>query len=124
LLLCRFEAGAGLGKLPAPALVAIVGLIFSKSYGEIYVEGLFQAPSLVIFGIAPLGFGPKKHPELGKGLGDGILGFKPPMKDHEERTEKAAPISEGAKTSKDESCLVVRKLRIRFARRAKSRARA
>ncbi len=40
-------------------------------------EGLFQ-PShlLLIFGIALLVFGPKKLPELGKGIGDAIRGFK------------------------------------------------
>ena len=31
---------------------------------------------LVIFGIALLVFGPKKLPELGKGLGEAIRGFK------------------------------------------------
>jgi sec-independent protein translocase protein TatA len=31
---------------------------------------------LVILGIALLVFGPKKLPELGKGLGEGIRGFK------------------------------------------------
>ena len=31
---------------------------------------------LVILGIALLFFGPRKLPELGKGLGDGIRGFK------------------------------------------------
>lgn len=45
-------------------------------------EGLFQPMHLlVIFGIALLVFGPKKLPELGKGLGDGIRGFKSAMKD-------------------------------------------
>jgi sec-independent protein translocase protein TatA len=40
-------------------------------------EGLFQPMHLlVIFGIALLVFGPKKLPELGKGIGDGIRGFK------------------------------------------------
>jgi sec-independent protein translocase protein TatA len=40
-------------------------------------EGLFQPMHLlVILGIALLIFGPKKLPELGKGLGDGIKGFK------------------------------------------------
>ena len=39
--------------------------------------GLFQPMHLfVIFGIAVLVFGPKKIPELGKGLGEGIRGFK------------------------------------------------
>ena len=35
---------------------------------------------LVIFGIALLVFGPKKLPELGKGIGEGIRGFKSAMK--------------------------------------------
>jgi sec-independent protein translocase protein TatA len=45
-------------------------------------EGLFQPMHLlVIFGIALLMFGPKKLPELGKGLGAGIRGFKSAMKE-------------------------------------------
>jgi sec-independent protein translocase protein TatA len=44
------------------------------------IEGLFQPMHLIlIFGIALLVFGPKKLPELGKGLGDGIRGFKAAM---------------------------------------------
>jgi sec-independent protein translocase protein TatA len=35
---------------------------------------------LVIFGIALLVFGPKKLPELGKGIGEGIRGFKEAIK--------------------------------------------
>jgi sec-independent protein translocase protein TatA len=31
---------------------------------------------VVIFGVALLVFGPKKLPELGKGIGEGIRGFK------------------------------------------------
>jgi sec-independent protein translocase protein TatA len=43
-------------------------------------EGLFQPMHLlVIAGLALLIFGPKKLPELGKGLGDGIRGFKSAM---------------------------------------------
>ena len=43
-------------------------------------EGLFQPLHLlVIFGIALLVFGPKKLPELGKGIGEGICGFKSAM---------------------------------------------
>lgn len=34
---------------------------------------------LLIFGIARLVFGPKKLPELGKGIGEGIRGFKAAM---------------------------------------------
>ena len=49
-------------------------------------EGLFQPMHLlVIFGIALLVFGPKKLPELGKGIGEGIRGFKSAMKTDEER---------------------------------------
>lgn len=45
-------------------------------------EGLFQPMHLlVIFVIALLVFGPKKLPELGKGLGEGIRGFKDGLKD-------------------------------------------
>lgn len=41
------------------------------------LEGLFQPMHLlVILFIALLIFGPKKLPELGKGLGDGIRAFK------------------------------------------------
>src|SRR5258708_10386422 len=44
-------------------------------------EGLFQLMHLlVIFGIALLVFGPKKLPELGKGIGEGIRGFKSAMR--------------------------------------------
>ena len=40
-------------------------------------EGLFQPMHLlVIVGIALLVFGPKKLPELGRGIGEGIRGFK------------------------------------------------
>jgi len=47
-------------------------------------EGLFQPMHLlVIFGIALLVFGPKKLPELGKGIGEGIRGFKSAMKEEE-----------------------------------------
>jgi sec-independent protein translocase protein TatA len=54
-------------------------------------EGLFQPMHLlIIFGIALLVFGPKKLPELGKGIGDGIRGFKSAMKDKEDSSEKNA----------------------------------
>jgi len=38
---------------------------------------------LVIFGIALLVFGPKKLPELGKGIGEGIRGFKAVLTEEE-----------------------------------------
>ena len=47
-------------------------------------EGLFQPMHLlVIFGLALLVFGPKKLPELGKGIGEGLRGFKSAMKGEE-----------------------------------------
>ncbi len=50
------------------------------------LDGLFQPMHLLlIFGIALLVFGPKKLPELGKGIGEGIRGFKTAIKEpHEE----------------------------------------
>lgn len=53
-------------------------------------EGLFQPMHLlVMFGVALLIFGPKKLPELGKGLGEGIRGFKSAMKAEEEKPATA-----------------------------------
>jgi sec-independent protein translocase protein TatA len=49
------------------------------------LEGLLQPLHLlVIFGIALLVFGPKKLPELGKGIGEGIRGFKSAMQGDEQ----------------------------------------
>jgi len=46
-------------------------------------EGLFQPMHLlVVLGIALLVFGPKKLPELGKGLGESIRGFKEALNPH------------------------------------------
>ena len=51
-------------------------------------EGLFQPMHLlVIFFIALLVFGPKKLPELGKGLGEGIRALKAGMKDGEAKPD-------------------------------------
>ena len=51
-------------------------------------EGLLQPMHLlVIFFIALLVFGPKKLPELGKGLGEGIRALKDGMKDHDAKLE-------------------------------------
>jgi sec-independent protein translocase protein TatA len=52
-------------------------------------EGLFQPMHLlVIFFIALLVFGPKKLPELGKGLGEGIRALKDGMKQHSEEAKQ------------------------------------
>ncbi len=49
------------------------------------LEGIFQPMHLmVIAGLALLIFGPKKLPEFGKGLGEGIRGFKAAMQGKEE----------------------------------------
>jgi sec-independent protein translocase protein TatA len=54
-------------------------------------EGLFQPMHLlVIFVIALLIFGPKKLPELGKGIGEGIRALKEGMKDMPPDPPKAA----------------------------------
>jgi sec-independent protein translocase protein TatA len=48
------------------------------------LEGLFQPMHLLL-----LGFGPRKLPELGKGIGEGVRGFKSAMRENtgEEPTE-------------------------------------
>ena len=49
-------------------------------------EGLFQPMHLLIMaGIALLIFGPKKLPELGRGMGEGIRGFKAAMAGRDEQ---------------------------------------
>ncbi len=46
------------------------------------LKDLFQPMHLlVIFAIALLVFGPKRPPELGKGIGEGIRGFRSAMKE-------------------------------------------
>jgi len=67
-------------------------------------EGLFQPMHLlVIFGIALLVFGPKKLPELGKGIGEGIRGFKSAMKE-QAQVKSAGPVTiTAAVTGNDQS---------------------
>lgn len=51
-------------------------------------EGLFQPMHLLLIGgLALLIFGPKKLPELGKGIGEGIRGFKAAMSPSEKPAE-------------------------------------
>jgi sec-independent protein translocase protein TatA len=58
-------------------------------------EGLFQPMHLlVIFFIALLVFGPKKLPELGKGLGEGLRALKNGMKDRPTEPAKEPPNNE------------------------------
>jgi sec-independent protein translocase protein TatA len=66
------------------------------------LEGLFQPTHLLlIFGIALLVLGPKKLPELGKGIGDGIRGFKSAMAAKED--ESATKTGIGADQAERES---------------------
>lgn len=54
-------------------------------------EGLFQPMHLlVIFFIALLVFGPKKLPELGKGIGEGIRALKEGMSTHQNADSEPA----------------------------------
>jgi len=63
-------------------------------------EGLFQPMHLlVIFFIALLVFGPKKLPELGKGIGEGIRALKSGMKETTEETTKVAASPSETKTA-------------------------
>jgi sec-independent protein translocase protein TatA len=63
-------------------------------------EGLFQPMHLlVIFGIALLVFGPKKLPELGKGIGEGIRGFKSAMKDKDNEKLDSIPAAVASEQS-------------------------
>jgi sec-independent protein translocase protein TatA len=55
-------------------------------------EGIFQPIHLmVIAGIALLIFGPRKLPEFGKGLGEGVRGFKAAMSGKEEAAAAKEP---------------------------------
>jgi sec-independent protein translocase protein TatA len=52
------------------------------------IEGLLQPTHLLIlFGIALLVFGPKKLPELGNAIGEGIRGFKSALEKHADTSE-------------------------------------
>jgi sec-independent protein translocase protein TatA len=73
--------------------------------GEFMFEGLFQPTHLLmIFGIALLVFGPKKLPELGKGIGEGLRGFKSAMKGEDVAAVPAtSTIAEPANASRKEA---------------------
>jgi sec-independent protein translocase protein TatA len=67
-------------------------------------EGLFQPMHLlVIFFIALLVFGPRKLPELGKGLGEGIRALKDGMKDHPPTQAPTQASSDQSKTTENKS---------------------
>lgn len=72
--------------------------ISSNSTEAIVGEGLFQPMHLlVIFFIALLAFGPRKLPELGRGLGDGIRELK---KGLQESANAAATDRKASETKK------------------------
>ena len=57
------------------------GDVYYPGYEVSMIEDLLQPRHLlVILAIAVLMFGPKKLPELGKGLAQGIRGFKDALK--------------------------------------------
>ena len=60
------------------------------------LEGIFQPTHLlVIFFIALLVFGPKKLPELGKGIGDGIRALTQGVKDPPSEEPKCSNVNNG-----------------------------
>lgn len=64
-------------------------------------EGLFQPMHLLlILAIALLLFGPKRLPEIGKGIGDGIRALKEGMK---EQNAKGEPKQEDKTDAKPDS---------------------
>ena len=66
------------------------------------MEGLFQPMHLlIIFFIALLVFGPKKLPELGKGIGEGFRALKDGMKDASAEQPKASEPISNRKTDTD-----------------------
>jgi len=67
-------------------------------------EGLFQPMHLlVIFVLALLVFGPKKLPELGKGIGEGIRGFKSAMAMKDKDMNEEKPAATAAITSNEQA---------------------
>lgn len=67
-------------------------------------EGLFQPTHLLlIFFIALLVFGPRKLPELGKGLGEGIRALKDGMKDHSSTQASTQASNEQSKNTETKS---------------------
>jgi len=66
-------------------------------------EGLFQPMHLlVIAGIALLVFGPKKLPELGRGLGESIRGFKSAVAAKDENSNPKPQTNDEPPTTNDQ----------------------
>jgi sec-independent protein translocase protein TatA len=82
-----------------------LGLLPAAGGGGVSMfEGLFQPMHLlVIFAIALLVFGPKKLPELGKGIGEGIRALKDGMKEHSAEPSTIAHTEVKSATPEDPS---------------------
>jgi sec-independent protein translocase protein TatA len=81
-----------------------LGLLPAAGGGGFSMEGLFQPMHLlVIFAIALLVFGPKKLPELGKGIGEGIRALKDGMKEHSAEPSTIAHTEVKSATPEDPS---------------------
>ena len=66
------------------------------------MEGLFQPTHLIlIFAVALLIFGPKKLPELGKGIGEGFRALKEGMKDKSTEPPTTASTTAPSNTNTD-----------------------
>lgn len=64
------------------------------------LDGLFQPTHLLlIFAVALLIFGPKKLPELGKGIGEGFRALKEGMKEKPAETTASTSASAPASNS-------------------------
>jgi sec-independent protein translocase protein TatA len=88
----RVRASVHCGTPGRRALMRIVFLKLHHCLEDSMFEGLFQPMHLMIIaGIALLVFGPKKLPELGKGLGESIRGFKSAMAAKEEENPRLDP---------------------------------
>jgi sec-independent protein translocase protein TatA len=62
-------------------------------YKDTMFEGLLQPTHLLVILVVGLFvFGPKKLPEIGKGLAEGIRGFKSAIKDGESEPPAKKPI--------------------------------
>jgi sec-independent protein translocase protein TatA len=67
------------------------------------LEGLFQPMHvLVIAGIALLVLGPRKLPELGRGLGESIRGFKSAMAAKDEDSSPQPQVNDERSTMNDQ----------------------
>ncbi len=63
------------------------------------LDNLFTPTHLVfVLVIALLVFGPRKLPELGKGLGEGLRGFKQGIKGEPDITKSEAPVAKADAT--------------------------